>query len=153
MDLFSSNRHKLIAAQAVVVAGLCVGLYFLLLKPESSSRLTGAGVPGRPHAQSGHPRRRQSRPSGRRHGTRRGAGRRAPGRRAHGVTSPGTGALQASATPPPAAAALDGSGPGSVSGPATRPSEATTPDGPGTTQYESTVATLHAKLAGGAPPP
>ncbi len=152
MDLFSRNRHKLIAAQAVVVFGLCLALYFLLLRPDSSSRLTGAGVPGPPHAalgphgDSGPPASGHGRRAGR-HRERGRAGARGAGGPNRSVSGPnatlagdtaGGAATRPGGEPsrPPSLGAPSGSGP-------------TAPYGPGGTQYSSTVAALQAQLAEG----
>ena len=150
MSLLKSKRARLIATQTVVVAGLCVGLYFLFLKPDSTAPLAGAGVPGGPRAAAGHhgrvnsqhpSRHRHGRhPTSRQHGMRlasAGAGGRAGGALAVAVPGPGDGAW-------PSAGSSGPSGGSGGNGPQF---------GPGEAQYSSTVAAIEAKLAQSAKAP
>lgn len=124
MNRFSSKRSRLIAAQAALVLLLCVLLYVGLLRPNSLSPLNGAGVPGGPNANTrGH------------HGGSNGpSGPSLPGDHQTASTGNGGGHGNQGGGPAPFT-------PETPSGNPNPPS-----NNPGGDQYQSTVASLQAKL-------
>jgi hypothetical protein len=133
MNLLSRHRTRLIAAQVVVVAGLCVALYIAFLRPSSSEPLSGAGVPGQPRADvTSRGIWRHTKPHGG-HRARRGSGN-------YGPAAPsGTGASSSSQPlTSPQGAIETPSGPGAQNPPPA--------NNPGGSQYSSSVSALQAKL-------
>jgi hypothetical protein len=148
MSLLKSKRASLIATQTVVVVALCVGLYFLLLKPDSKAPLAGAGVPGGPRAAAGH--------HGHVHSDR--ASRHRDGRhptpRQHGMRLASVGAGAGGALPAAVPGTDGGAWPSDGgSGPPGADGGNQPQFGPGEAQYSSTVAAIEAKLAQSAKAP
>jgi hypothetical protein len=142
---WASRRHRLIAAQAVVVLALSIAAYFGFLRPGGTGKLTGVTAPGGTYrrqpalAPNRHPGRHRAGAKGHHRGP--GGGGRRHGAAAGAATAT-TGGGRATAAGAAATTA------GAAGGPA-----ATVPP-PVKGQYSNEVAALAARLgtAGAGPP-
>lgn len=133
MTRLSTRRSRLIAAQAVLVLGLCALLYVGLLRPTAPSPLSGVKAPGAPAARN---------PAHRHHRGSPGLANRKP-LPAGGQTASSGGGGGAGNPAVPGSPAAPGTPGGNTQGPGT-PGGNT--QGPGGDQYLSSVISLKSKL-------